>query len=93
MAWFLLFVGGNYNFCTQIIIMSQAFVKENEEQWLHEIQPTVQALLVYLSRENNNIRVNLVNSFIDEKDGREKFKMSNGLIYSRDNENKWEVVG
>lgn len=73
--------------------MSQAFVRESDEQWLHEIQPTVQALIVYLSRENNNIRVNLENSFIDEKDNREKFKMSNGLIYARDKENKWEVVG
>ncbi len=73
--------------------MSSAFVKESDEQWLHEIQPTLQALIVYLSRENNNIRVNLESSFIDEKDEREKFKMSNGLIYSRDKENKWEVVG
>ena len=68
-------------------------MKESDEQWLHEIQPTLQALIVYLSRENNNIRVNLESSFIDEKDEREKFKMSNGLIYSRDKENKWEVVG
>ncbi len=37
--------------------MSQAFVKESEEQWLHEIAPTINALIVYLTRENNNIRV------------------------------------
>ena len=73
--------------------MSQAFVRESEEQWLHEIQPTMQALIVYLSRENNNIRVNLVNTILDEKDNREKYEMSNGLIYSRDKQNRWEVVG
>ena len=73
--------------------MSQAFVRESEEQWLHEIQPTMQALIVYLSRENNNIRVNLVNTILDEKDNREKYEMSNGLMYSRDKQNRWEVVG
>jgi len=37
--------------------MSSAFVKESEEQWLHDIQPTLPALIVYLTRENNGIRV------------------------------------
>ncbi len=30
--------------------MSQAFVRESDEQWLHEVPPTMNALLVYLSR-------------------------------------------
>ncbi len=72
--------------------MSQAFVKESEEQWLHEIQPTVAALIVYLTRENNNIRVNLVRSYVNKKSGREIFEMSNGLDYAKDKDNKWEVV-
>ena len=37
--------------------MSQAFVRENEEQWLHEIPPSVAALIYHLTRENNGIRV------------------------------------
>jgi hypothetical protein len=37
--------------------MSQAFVRESEEQWLHEVAPTVNALIVYLTRENNGVRV------------------------------------
>ena len=37
--------------------MSQAFVKESDEQWLHEIPPTMAALLLYLRRENNGVRV------------------------------------
>lgn len=72
--------------------MSQAFVKESDEQWLHEIQPTVAALIVYLTRENNNIRVNLVRSYVNKKSGREIFEMSNGLDYAKDKDNKWEVV-
>jgi hypothetical protein len=38
--------------------MSQAFVKENDEQWLHEVAPTLSALVVYLTRENNGVRFN-----------------------------------
>ncbi|MEJ7912567.1 MAG: hypothetical protein WKF70_05385 [Chitinophagaceae bacterium] len=37
--------------------MSQAFVKESDDQWLHDISPTLNALIVYLTRENNGIRV------------------------------------
>jgi hypothetical protein len=36
--------------------MSQAFVRESEEQWLHEVGPSLSALLIYLTRENNGIR-------------------------------------
>ncbi len=36
--------------------MSQAFVKEEDEQWLHEVAPTIQALVNYLTRQNNGIR-------------------------------------
>lgn len=71
--------------------MSQAFVKESDEQWLHEIQPTLNALIVYLSRENNNIRVYEKKSFIN-KDGREIWDMSNGLSYAKDKDGRWEVV-
>ena len=37
--------------------MSQAFVRESEEQWLHDVGPSLSALLIYLTRENNGIRV------------------------------------
>lgn len=66
--------------------MSQAFVKESEEQWLHEIQPTIQALVVYLTRENNGIRVYEVSTAMDENKSREVHKMSNGLDYAKDAE-------
>lgn len=73
-------------------IMSQAFVKESEEQWLHEVGPALQALIVYLSRENNNIRVYEKRNFIDSKDKNEYHEMSNGLTYSKDLAGKWFVV-
>ena len=71
--------------------MSQAFVKESEEQWLHEIDPTVNALINYLTRENNGIRVYQKNFFIHQKDGKEVYEMSNGLTYSKDEQGKWYV--
>lgn len=70
--------------------MSQAFVKESDEQWLHEIQPTLNALIVYLTRENNGIRVYEKKAFV--RDELEIHEMSNGLSYAKDKEGKWYVV-
>lgn len=72
--------------------MSQAFVKEGDEQWLHEIQPTMNALILHLTRENNGIRVYEKRKYINPKDGKEVVEMSNGLAYSKDNEGRWCVV-
>lgn len=73
--------------------MSQAFVRESEEQWLHEIAPTVNALIVYLTRENNGIRVYEKSSYEDSQTGKQVYEMSNGLLYSIDEEGKWFVAG
>jgi hypothetical protein len=72
--------------------MSQAFVKESDEQWLHEVQPTLNALIVYLTRENNGIRVYEKGKSVQEKDGREVYHMSNGLSYAKDDAGKWYVT-
>lgn len=72
--------------------MSQAFVKENEEQWLHEISPTMTALIDYLTRENNGVRVYLKKTEVDPKTGKEIFHMSNGLPYGKDSDGKWMIV-
>ncbi len=71
--------------------MSQAFVKESDEQWLHDIQPTLNALLVYLTRENNGIRVYQQRGLINQKTGKEVFVMSNGLSYTKDDDGRWMV--
>jgi len=72
--------------------MSQAFVKDEDPQWLHEIPGTMKSLIDYLTRENNNIRVYLKKT-MTLKDEREAFEMSNGLIYAKNKEGKWEVAG
>jgi len=72
--------------------MSQAFVKENDEQWLHEVAPTLPALIVYLTRENNGIRVYEQKNYVDTATGREIHAMSNGMLYAKDKDGKWEIV-
>ena len=72
--------------------MSQAFVKESDEQWLHDVQPTINALVVYLTRENNGVRVYEKRSYLNTKSGKEMHEMSNGLTYSKDDEGKWYIV-
>lgn len=71
--------------------MSQAFVKESDEQWLHEVQPTLHALIVYLTRENNGIRVYEKRGYADDK-GRTIHDMSNGLAYTKDADGRWMVL-
>jgi hypothetical protein len=71
--------------------MSQAFVKENEEQWLHDVPPTLNALIVYLTRENNGIRVYEKKMVINAA-GQEVHIMSNGLSYAIDKDGKWYVA-
>lgn len=70
--------------------MSQAFVKESDEQWLHDVPPTLNALINYLTRENNGIRVYEKKGYFS-KDGLEVHQMSNGLEYVVDKDRKWNV--
>lgn len=72
--------------------MSQAFVREAEEQSLHEVAPTLNALIVYLTRENNGVRVYEQKTYVNPKDQREVHEMSNGLSYAKDDEYRWYVV-
>ena len=72
--------------------MSQAFVKESDEQWLHDVAPTINALIVYLTRENNGIRVYEQKTFLHPKEKKEVHQMSNGLLYAKDGESHWYVV-
>lgn len=70
--------------------MSQAFVKENEEQWLHDIAPTLNALIVYLTRENNGIRVYETRTSVS-REGKDIRHMSNGLDYLINTEGHWSI--
>jgi hypothetical protein len=71
--------------------MSSAFVRETDDQWLNEVAPTLNALLVFLARENGGIRVYEQKSFNDAS-GKEIHVMSNGLSYAKNDKGVWEVV-
>jgi len=70
--------------------MSGAFVRESDDQWLDEIAPTLPALINFLTRENNGVRVYEKSSHTDG--GREIHVMSNGLSYTKDAQGRWQVV-
>ncbi len=70
--------------------MSHAFVKEEDDQWLHEIPGTIIALINYLTKENNGVRV--YEKRRDIKNGVEMHEMSNGLWYSKDANGKWQIA-
>ncbi|HMI79661.1 MAG TPA: hypothetical protein VK484_12760 [Ferruginibacter sp.] len=72
--------------------MSQAFVKEGDEQWLHDIPGTMAALVNYLTRANNGIRVYEQRSSFDKCSGNTIHEMSNGLSYIKDKEGKWAIL-
>jgi hypothetical protein len=72
--------------------MSQAFVKENEEMLLQDVSPSVTALIVYLTRENNGIRVYEKHLVKDPESKRVVHVMSNGLSYAKDENSKWYVI-
>jgi hypothetical protein len=72
--------------------MSQAFVRESDEQWLHEVAPTLNALIFYLTRENNGIRVYEKKSYVDKKSGSDVHEMSNGFAYTKDDSGKWMML-
>jgi hypothetical protein len=72
--------------------MSQAFVKENDEMLLQDVSPSITALTIYLSRENNGIRVYEKHVVKDSANNRDVHVMSNGLSYSKDENSKWYVI-
>jgi ribosomal protein S8 len=66
-------------------------MKESDGQWLSDVTPTLSALLVFLTQENNGIRVIEEKRIIDKK-GREVLFMSNGLAYVKDDCGRWSVT-
>ncbi len=72
--------------------MSQAFVKESDGEWLHDVPPTLSALVQYLTRENNGIRVYEKKNYYSEKHGQELHLMSNGFAYGKDEKSKWYIA-
>ncbi|MBC7382013.1 MAG: hypothetical protein H7296_03350 [Bacteroidia bacterium] len=73
--------------------MSHAFIRESDDQMLDQIPPTLSALILYLTRENNGIKSYEKKRRVDEESKKEVFEMSNGLSYSIDMDGKWFMVG
>jgi hypothetical protein len=71
--------------------MSQAFVREGDDQWLSDVSPSIRALSYFLTRENNGIEVYELRTFIDSA-GDEVYVMSNGLSYKKDKGGKWQIA-
>lgn len=72
--------------------MSQAFVRENDDILLQDVSPSITALIVYLTRENNGIRVYEKRRVKDKEHNREVHVMSNGLSYAKDKDSKWYII-
>jgi hypothetical protein len=72
--------------------MSQAFVNEKDEMSLQDVLPSITALILFLTRENNGIRVYEKKTVNDSVNNREIHVMSNGLSYSKDENSKWYVI-
>jgi len=71
--------------------MSQAFVREGDDQWLSDVGPSLRALVVFLTRENNGIAVYEKKTYTDSA-GNVLHAMSNGLSYRKDESGKWEIA-
>ena len=71
--------------------MSQAFMRESDDQSLSDISPTMKSLILFLTRENNGIGVYEKENFNDPR-GQLVHRMSNGLSYSKNKAGRWQIV-
>lgn len=72
--------------------MSSAFIKESENQWLHEIGPSMNALQVFLQRENGGIHIYERKNYYNIIEDRDVHQMSDGLSYAKNDEGTWYIV-
>lgn len=70
--------------------MSQAFVREEDEQSLRDISPTLTSLIRHLTAQNNGVRV-YEKKIINGSNGETIYAMSDGLLYSNE-PGFWQVV-
>lgn len=71
--------------------MSHAFIRDEDGQVLSDIAPTVAALIHFLTRDNNGVRVYEKRNYQSE-DGRTVHVMSDGLNYIKDGQGRWTVL-
>jgi hypothetical protein len=71
--------------------MSQAFIRDEDGQVLSDIAPTLGALIQFLTRDNNGVRVYERRNYHDGN-GRVIHEMSDGLLYTKDGSGRWTVL-
>ena len=71
--------------------MSQAFIRDEDGQVLSDIAPTLGALIQFLTRDNNGVRVYERRNYHDKK-GRVIHEMSDGLSYTKDEGGRWTAL-
>lgn len=71
--------------------MSRAFVKEGDDMSLSDVGPSIKALSVFLTRENNGITV-YEKRGATTISGRQVHHMSNGLSYTKDEKGIWTIA-
>lgn len=71
--------------------MSQAFVREGDQQDLGDIAPTMSALVALLTFENGGIKV-YEKRQSKSTDGQVLHWMSNGLAYFVNEKGRWEIA-
>jgi hypothetical protein len=67
-------------------------MREGDDQWLHEISPTMNSLVVYLTKENNGIPVFEKRNYFDVKTGKTISEMSNGMSYFVNDQGQWSML-
>ena len=72
--------------------MSSAFIKEGEYQRLEDVGPSMNALQVYLQRENNGMRIYEKRGYYSPAQGRDVFEMTDGLTYAKNDQGRWYIV-
>lgn len=71
--------------------MSHAFVKDDDDMWLHDIAPTITALINYLTCENGGLKITEKGQHFDPELKLTVHKMSDGFSYVVKG-NKWTLM-
>ena len=66
--------------------------KERELNWLPHNPHSVNELVYYLTARNDNIMVYVKRVYINYKNNKKVYEMSNGLSYSKSAEGKWYIL-
>ncbi len=72
--------------------MSQAFMREKEEDWLGDVKPDLSALERFLTKENDGVKIIELKNYFDAELKVEVHEMSNGSCYALDMDKRWYMV-